>query len=59
MKVSKKEMVSLKNSREDKVNHEIEERSQRIEARCADGFKNYEKLKHIFPWLDEENGSYL
>ena len=52
-------MLVLKISGQNESGNGIEQSVKQIDLRCTDGLKNYEKLRKIFPWLDEEKESYL
>jgi hypothetical protein len=53
--MSKKQVLALKVQGQKGSQFEIEE----MDSRCADGLENYQKLRQIFPWLAEEDESYL
>lgn len=55
MRMSKKQELALKVSGP----KESQGENREIDLRCADGLKNYQKLREIFPWLAEESHSYL
>jgi hypothetical protein len=59
MKMSIKQMLALRISGQNESRNETKLTVEQIDLRCADGLKNYEKLRQLFPWLDEENESYL
>ncbi len=59
MKMSIKQMLALKISGQNESRNETKPSVEQIDLRCADGLKNDEKLRQLFPWLDEENESYL
>jgi hypothetical protein len=55
--MSKIQMVPLKVS-EKEPNPERPSRSN-LDERWSEGLRNHEKLKRIFPWLEEDEASYL
>jgi hypothetical protein len=59
MKMSKKQQLALKTSGQGETDVDARLNAIPIDLRCVDGLKNYEKLRQMFPWLEEENGSYL
>jgi hypothetical protein len=59
MKMSKKQELALKISGQNELETEANRKAKQIDTRCADGLKNYQKLRQMFPWLEEESESYL
>jgi hypothetical protein len=57
--MSKKQGLALKIAELNISRNENEKEGKEINSRCTDGLKNYQKLREIFPWLAEENESYL
>jgi hypothetical protein len=58
--MSKKQVLALRFvERESKEEVTRKATTTEIESRCAQGIRNYAKLCEIFPWLSEENESFL
>jgi hypothetical protein len=52
-------MSALKVSGGNEPENETKFEPKQIDLRCEDGLKNYEKLRELFPWMNEEKESYL